>query len=79
MIARRRSPRAGPLTLQQASVHHAMAYICECGKKWVFMRNEIATKEEHTFSCACGRTIVTRGGIVYGTVSPRASSRKQTT
>jgi hypothetical protein len=79
MIARRRSPRAGPLVLQQASVHHAMAYICECGKKWVSMRNEIATTEEHTFSCACGRTIVTHSGIVYGTGYPRSGSRKQTT
>jgi predicted SprT family Zn-dependent metalloprotease len=79
MIARRRSPRAGPLALHQASVHHAMAYICECGKKWVSMRNEIATTEEHIFSCDCGRTIVTRDGIVYGTGSPCAGSRKQTT
>lgn len=56
-----------------------MAYICECGEKWVFMRNEIATTEEHTFSCACGRTIVTRGGIVYGRDNPHSGSRKQTT
>ncbi len=54
-----------------------MAYICECGKKWVFMRNEIATKEEHTLNCACGRTIVIQAGSVYGRDNLRSGSRRQ--
>jgi len=55
-----------------------MVYICECGKKWVFARNEVATKEAHTLTCACGRTIVIKNDIVYGTGYPRSGSRKQT-
>ena len=39
-------------------MHHAMAYICECGEKWVFTRDEVDTKEAHTRACVCGRTIV---------------------
>ena len=51
-----RSVGAGSLALQQASVHHAMAYICECGEKWVFTRDEVDTKEAHNRACVCGRT-----------------------
>jgi len=71
------SIRAGPPNPQQAPAHHAMAYICECGEKWVFTRNEVDIKEARTLRCACGRTIVIQSGIVYGTGYPRSGSRKQ--
>ena len=54
-----------------------MAYICECGKKWVFTRNEVDTKDARTLKCACGTTIVIQAGIVYGRDNPRSGSRKQ--
>jgi len=58
-------------------VHHTMAYICECGEKWVFTRDEVETKEARTLGCGCGRTIVIQGGVVYGTGGPRPSSRRR--
>ena len=61
----------------QVPVHHTTAYICECGKKWVFTRDEVETKEARTLGCGCGRTIVIQGGVVYGTGCPRPSSRKR--
>ena len=61
----------------EVSVHHTMAYICECGEKWSFTRVEVETKEARTLGCGCGRTIVIQGGVVYGTGFPRLSSRKR--
>jgi hypothetical protein len=55
-----------------------MAYVCECGKKWFFARDEVDSKEARTLRCACGRTIVIEGGIVYGTGYPQSTSRKRT-
>lgn len=72
-----RSVGASPLAPQQAPVHHAMAYVCECGEKWVFARKEVGTKEARTLRCACGRTTVIQAGIVYGRDNPRSGSRKQ--
>ena len=72
-----RSVGAGSLALQQASVHHAIAYICECGEKWVFTRDEVDTKEAHNRACVCGRTIVIQRGVVYSTGDPRPGFRKR--
>ena len=76
-MRRVRAVDSGQPAPQQAPVHHAMAYICECGKKWVFTRNEVDTNEARTLKCACGRTIVIQAGIVYGRDNPRSGSRKQ--
>lgn len=73
-----RSPGTGPLAPQRTPVHHAMAYICECGEKLVFTREEVATKEARTLRCACGRTIVIQRGIVYGAGHPHSGSRERT-
>jgi hypothetical protein len=72
-----RSVGAGSLALQQAPVHHAMAYICECGKEWIFTRKEVDTEEAHTQACLCGRTLVIQRSVVYGRDNPRSGSRKQ--
>jgi hypothetical protein len=69
-----RTVGAGSLALQQDSVHHAMAYICECGKKWIFGRDEVDTEEAHTQACVCGRTIVS---VVYSRDNPRSGPDKQ--
>ena len=58
-------------------MQHAMAYICECGEKWVFTRDEVDTKEAHTPACLCGRTIVIQRGVVYSTDDPRPGLRKR--
>jgi hypothetical protein len=55
-----------------------MAYVCECGGKWFFARDEVNSKEARTLKCACGRTIVIEDGIVYGTGYPRSGSSKRT-
>jgi len=67
-----------PLAFRPAPVHHAMAYVCECGEKWFFARDEVNSKEARTLKCACGRMIVIEDGIVYGTGYPRSGSSKRT-
>jgi hypothetical protein len=42
-----------------------LAYMCECGKKWTFTLSDLT--EEKSLKCRCGRNIVIRNGIVYGT------------
>jgi hypothetical protein len=54
-----------------------MAYICECGKKWIFGRDEVDTEEAHTQACVCGRTIVIQRGVVYSRDNPRSGPDKQ--
>ena len=41
------------------------AYLCECGKKWVFSKAAAATLTPLRRSCPCGRTIVVAKGLVY--------------
>jgi hypothetical protein len=43
------------------------AYICECGRKWVFPKAAAATLKPLRRSCRCGRTIVVAKGLVYST------------
>jgi hypothetical protein len=71
-----RSPEAAPLAPQQPPNHH-VAYICECGEKLMFTRDEVSTKEARTLRCACGRTIVIERGILYSTGHPRSDSHKR--
>lgn len=37
------------------------AYICECGKKWVFSTADVGTNRQ----CDCGRTIIVGPQAVY--------------
>jgi hypothetical protein len=46
-----------------------LAYMCECGKKWTFTLNDLT--EDKILKCRCGRNIVVRKGIVYGTEQGR--------
>jgi hypothetical protein len=40
-----------------------IAYICECGRKWVLPSEEL--KNAGKWKCRCGRTIVVRAGTIY--------------
>ena len=40
-----------------------VAYVCECGEKWVFEVD--ALKGDSTRRCKCGRTIVIHEGEIY--------------
>lgn len=40
-----------------------VAYLCECGKKWVF--EEQVLTGDHAVHCECGRTIVIHDGEIY--------------
>ena len=73
-----RSRGTGPLAPQRTPVRQAMGYICECGEKMVFTREEVATKEPRTLKCACGRTIVIQRGIVYGAGYSQSIFRERT-
>ena len=42
-----------------------IAYLCECGKKWIFPRKE--GQGPSKVKCSCGRTILLRDGVVYST------------
>jgi len=44
-----------------------VAYICECGKKWVFSKAAAATAKPMYRSCKCGRTVVVAKGLIYST------------
>ena len=46
-----------------------MAYICECGRKWVFSKADANT----TQLCGCGRIVVVRDQSVYTQASKSAS------
>jgi hypothetical protein len=41
------------------------AYVCECGKKWVFSKAAVASKEAQ-HPCKCGRIVVVKNGLIYG-------------
>jgi hypothetical protein len=41
------------------------AYICECGKKWVFSKADVAGTPAVQRPCACGRTLVVGKGVIY--------------
>jgi hypothetical protein len=41
----------------------SLSYVCECGKNWK-LQNE---PKESLLSCPCGRKIIYRGGVAYGT------------
>ena len=74
MIVKKERSQIAP---RQPPVLDAMAYVCECGKKWFLTRNEADSQETRTFRCACGRTIVIESGIVYSTGYPRYGFRKR--
>jgi hypothetical protein len=46
-----------------------LAYICECGRKWVFSKDDANTSR----LCGCGRIIVVRDQAVYTQASKVAS------
>jgi hypothetical protein len=52
------------------------AYICECGKKWTFLKRSVAGTTEVRHPCACGRTLVVGKGVIYGTESGDRRPRK---
>jgi hypothetical protein len=45
-----------------------VSYQCECGKRWTITPSE--TEPRTTLTCKCGRTIVVRDGLIYGTIRP---------
>ena len=47
-----------------------IAYVCECGKKWVFTKAAAATVKPMLRPCKCGRTVVVAKGLIYGTPTP---------
>jgi len=57
------------------SGHDTTAYICECGKRWHLSGKEVSAKQTRTMKCVCGRTIVVKDGIVYGTRNPPPALR----
>ena len=67
----RRLAGTDPLSTRQ------VAYICECGEKWVFARDKVDTEEARTQACVCGRTIVIQRGVVYSTGDPRLGFHKR--
>ncbi len=40
-----------------------VAYVCECGKKWVFEKDG----RDSAVQCKCGRSIVVKRDAVYST------------
>jgi hypothetical protein len=42
-----------------------IAYVCECGKKWVFSK-AVAAGKPAQHPCKCGRTIVVKNSLIYG-------------
>lgn len=42
-----------------------VAYMCECGKKWVIEKS--ALKHDSKWACKCGRTVVVHHGAIYTT------------
>ena len=43
-----------------------VAYICECGKKWIVQKAEL--KDDHDWRCKCGRTVLVYHGAMFSTV-----------
>jgi hypothetical protein len=43
-----------------------IAYICECGKKWIFPKAAAATSKESQHPCKCGRIVVVKNGLIFG-------------
>jgi hypothetical protein len=41
------------------------AYLCECGRKWIFSKAELNT--DSTKPCKCGRAIIVQHGAIYST------------
>ena len=42
------------------------AYICECGKKWIFPKAVAASGKRAEHPCKCGRIVVVKNGLIYG-------------
>jgi hypothetical protein len=43
----------------------AIAYQCECGKKWAFKKSDIDKDSKQ--QCTCGRAIVVYNNAIYST------------
>ena len=48
-----------------AKIHHSTAYVCACGKKWVFLKREAAKPGVLRLPCRCGRTLLVGRGLIY--------------
>ena len=44
-----------------------IAYICECGKKWVFPKTVAASTQLAQHPCTCGRVVMVQNGLIYAT------------
>ncbi len=42
----------------------SIAYVCECGKKWVVEKAVLSS--DGRWPCKCGRTIIVERGAIYG-------------
>ncbi len=49
------------------------AYVCECGKKWIFDKTTAAAVKPLRRACKCGRTVVVAKGLVYSVPTARGN------
>lgn len=56
-----------PTFMPETAPRGDVAYICECGKKWVFTKAAATTVKPLRRPCQCGRIIVVAKGLVYST------------
>ncbi len=59
-----RPPKGARYDVLMPSDTGSIAYVCECGKKWVVEKAVLSS--DGRWPCKCGRTIIVERGAIYG-------------